>query len=58
MNEILIEECVGFLSFARTRLIIWHKDAVAYPTRQILGNFFKYVDVKTKDKATKVKKKK
>lgn len=50
MNEILIEECVGMYGFSRTRLKLWHKDVIAYPTREILSNFFKYVGLVQKPK--------
>ncbi|WP_372371413.1 ABC transporter substrate-binding protein [Candidatus Uabimicrobium sp. HlEnr_7] len=46
MTEILLEECVGIFGFSRMRLTAWHKNVIAYPTSEILNNFFKYVDVK------------
>ena len=46
MNQILIDNCVGVMSIARTRLFLWHKDIIALPDREIVGGFFlKYVDI-------------
>lgn len=46
MTQILLDECVGMFGFSRTRLYLWNKKVIAYPTREILNNYFKYVDVK------------
>ena len=46
MSEILIDECAVISGFSRTKLLVWHKDAVMYPSRVIIGNVFKYIDVK------------
>ncbi|BBM83398.1 ABC transporter substrate-binding protein [Candidatus Uabimicrobium amorphum] len=53
MTEILLEECVGMFGFSRTRLKLWNKNTIMYPTREILSNVFKYVDVIKKDKKKK-----
>jgi ABC-type transport system substrate-binding protein len=46
MNQILIDDCVAISGIARTRILLWHKDVIAYPDREILGGFFlKYVDL-------------
>jgi ABC-type transport system substrate-binding protein len=44
MNNILVEDCVGIGSFSRTGVTMWHKDAIAWPQRSVIGNYFKYVD--------------
>ncbi|MEL7450241.1 MAG: ABC transporter substrate-binding protein, partial [Pseudomonadota bacterium] len=44
MNRILIDDCVAHLSVARTRILLWHRDVIAYPDREIVGGYFlKYV---------------
>jgi ABC-type transport system substrate-binding protein len=46
MNQVLIDDCVAISGIARTRILLWHKDVIAYPDREILGGFFlKYVDL-------------
>ncbi|NRA44875.1 MAG: hypothetical protein HRU09_07970 [Oligoflexales bacterium] len=45
-NKILIDECVVIAGFSRTRVHLWHKNVSMYPTREVLGNYFKYVNVK------------
>ena len=45
MNQILVDDCVTIAGFSRTNLLVWHKNAVIYPTHDVLGNFFKYADV-------------
>jgi ABC-type transport system substrate-binding protein len=46
MNQMLIDDCVAISGIARTRILLWHKDVIAYPDREILGGFFlKYVDL-------------
>ena len=44
-NQILIDECVVVAGFSRTRVHLWHKNVAMYPTREVLGNYFKYVGV-------------
>ena len=46
MNKILVNDCVGIGSFSRTTINLWHKDAVMWPQEDVIGNYFKYVDVK------------
>ncbi|MEI8631279.1 hypothetical protein P4S72_05570 [Vibrio sp. PP-XX7] len=46
LNQILVDDCVGVGSFSRTRVRLWHKNAVMWPQRDIMGNYFKYVDIK------------
>jgi oligopeptide transport system substrate-binding protein len=46
MNQILIDDCVAITGIARTRILLWHKNVIAFPDREILGGFFlKYVDL-------------
>ncbi|MEM9058220.1 MAG: ABC transporter substrate-binding protein [Pseudomonadota bacterium] len=46
MNRILVDDCVAHLAVARTRILLWHKDAIVYPDREMASGFFlKYVDV-------------
>ena len=44
-NKILIDECVVIAGFSRTRVHLWHKNVSMYPTRDVLGNYFKYVGI-------------
>ncbi|MGF1761917.1 ABC transporter substrate-binding protein [Aliivibrio kagoshimensis] len=44
MNTILVDDCVGIGSFSRTGVTMWHKDALVWPQRSVIGNYFKYVD--------------
>ena len=37
---------VAISGFSRTTLLTWHKNMIAYPTRNTVSNIFKYVDVK------------
>ncbi len=46
MNEIMIDDCVSITGLARTRILLWHKNVIAFPDREIVGGFWlKYVDV-------------
>lgn len=45
LNQMLVDDCVGISGFSRTRVRMWHKNAVMWPQRDIMGNYFKYVDV-------------
>jgi ABC-type transport system substrate-binding protein len=46
MNQMLIDDCVGIMALSRTRIMMWHKDVIAMPDREIVGGFFmKYVDI-------------
>ncbi len=48
MNTMLVDDCVAMMGLARTNLLMWHKNVVAYPDRNIVGGFFlRYVDVLT-----------
>lgn len=46
MNQILVDDCVGIGSFSRTGVSLWHKNAIMWPQENVIGNYFKYVDVK------------
>jgi len=46
MNKILVDDCVGIGSFSRTTVDLWHKEAIVWPEKDVLGNYFKYVDIK------------
>tara|TARA_B100001094_G_scaffold331964_1_gene402143 strand:- start:751 stop:2496 length:1746 start_codon:yes stop_codon:yes gene_type:complete len=46
MSRILVDDCVVISGFSRTKLLVWHKNAVMFPSVTIVGNIFKYVDVK------------
>jgi len=46
MNQMLVEDCVGLGSFSRTSVDLWHKSTVMWPQKSVIGNYFKYVDVK------------
>lgn len=46
MNRILIDSCVAMSGLSRTNLLMWHKNVVAYPDRNIVGGFWlRYVDL-------------
>ena len=46
LNQMIIDDCVAISGFSRTALLIWNKNMIAYPTRNMVSNIFKYVDVK------------
>ncbi len=46
MNKIIIDDCVTVSSFSRTRVYLWHKNAIMWPQRDIINNIFKYSDIK------------
>lgn len=45
LNKIVIDDCVTISAFSRTRIFMWHKDAIMWPQRDMIGNIFKYIDV-------------
>jgi ABC-type transport system substrate-binding protein len=46
MNQILLDDCIGMTGLSRTSILLWHKNVVALPDREITGGFFyRYVDV-------------
>jgi ABC-type transport system substrate-binding protein len=52
MNKMLIDDCVAITGLSRTRIMLWHKDVIAIPDREIVGGFFlKYVDIDKTRKA-------
>jgi hypothetical protein len=52
MNQLVIDDCVAVTGLSRTRIMLWHKDIIAIPDREIVGGFFmKYVDIDRGEKA-------
>jgi ABC-type transport system substrate-binding protein len=48
MNQMLIDDCVAITGISRTRILLWHKNVIAFPDREVLGgHFLKFVDVKS-----------
>ena len=45
LNAILIDDCVVSSGFSRTRIYVWHKNVIVYPTENIVNNILKYVAV-------------
>ncbi|NND60968.1 MAG: hypothetical protein HKN49_11945 [Gammaproteobacteria bacterium] len=53
MNQILVDNCVAITGLARTNLLMWHDDVVAYPDRNIVNGFWlPYVDIAEPPAAT------
>ncbi len=46
MHKLLLEDSVTIAGFSRTDLWVWHKNVILYPVENVLGNYFKYVDIK------------
>lgn len=47
MNEMMIEDCVSISGLSRDRIMMWHKDVISFPDRQIIGGFhLQFVDIK------------
>jgi ABC-type transport system substrate-binding protein len=47
MNQMMIDDCVSITGLARTRILLWHKDVIGLPDREVVGGFWlKYVDLK------------
>jgi len=46
MNRMVIDDCVAISGLARTRIHLWHKEAIMVPDREILGGYFmRFVDL-------------
>jgi len=46
MNRMLLDDCVAISGLSRKRLLVWHRDVLMLPDREILGGFFlKFVDL-------------
>ena len=46
MNRMIVDDCVAMTGLSRTIILLWHKDVIAYPDRNIVGGFWtKYVDL-------------
>ncbi len=39
MNRIIIDDCVTIAGISRTRLPVWHRDVIMYPSSNIVGGF-------------------
>ncbi len=46
LNEILIDDCVTISAFSRTSVTLWHRAVTMVPEKNMIGNIFKYIDVK------------
>jgi ABC-type oligopeptide transport system substrate-binding subunit len=46
MNQIVAEEAATISGYSRTRVFLWHNNAIIWPQRDIIGNIFKYIDYK------------
>lgn len=47
MNRMVIEDCAAISGLARTRIMLWHRDVIAFPDQQMVGgHFLKYVDTR------------
>jgi ABC-type transport system substrate-binding protein len=52
MNRMVIDDCVAISGLSRTRIHLWHKEAVMVPDREILGGYFmRFVDLVEPDPA-------
>lgn len=50
MNQMAVDDCIGIMALSRTRIMMWHKDVIALPDREIVGGYFmKYVDIDKSD---------
>ncbi|PSW07172.1 ABC transporter substrate-binding protein [Photobacterium lipolyticum] len=47
MNQMVVDDCIGIGGYSRTRIRMWHKNAVMWPQRDVVGNYLKYVDIKS-----------
>jgi ABC-type transport system substrate-binding protein len=46
MNQLLMDDCVGFTGISRTLLFLWDKQAIMKPDRSFLGGYFiRFVDL-------------
>ena len=46
MNQLLMDDCVGFTGISRTLLFLWDKDVIMKPDRSFLGGYFlRFVDL-------------
>ena len=46
MNRMVIDDCVSITGLSRTRILLWHKNVIGFPDREIVGGFWlKFVDV-------------
>lgn len=40
MNRMIIDDCVTISGLSRTRIALWHRDVIMYPSSNIVGGFF------------------
>jgi oligopeptide transport system substrate-binding protein len=40
MNEILIDDCVTISGLSRTRIPVWHRDVIMFPSGNMVGGFY------------------
>jgi len=40
MNQMLIDDCVAVTGLSRTRIAVWHREVLMYPSANIVGGFF------------------
>jgi ABC-type transport system substrate-binding protein len=46
MNQMIVDDCVAMTGLSRTIILMWHKDVIAFPDRNIVGGFWaRYVDL-------------
>lgn len=46
MNRMIVDDCVAMTGLSRTIILLWHKNVIAFPDRNIVGGFWaKYVDL-------------
>jgi hypothetical protein len=36
----IIDDCVAITGLSRTRIAVWHRDVLMYPSANIVGGFF------------------
>lgn len=40
MNRMVIDDCVTISGLSRQRVVLWHRDVIAYPDREVVSGFF------------------
>ncbi len=46
LNKIVVDDCVAVGSYSRTRVFLWHKNAIIWPQRDFVRSYFRYLDIK------------
>lgn len=50
MNRMVVDDCAVISGLSRTRIMLWHRDVVAFPDLQMVGGYFlPYVDTRHAD---------